>query len=244
MKFNLIVPDCAIEFPRRIVLCSPPCMGKLRDIQSYSGRLQTKKEAEKYARRFETGARKRIDDREQRAVRSIFKGLPDVRSILDVPSGAGRFLRTLASGGRQVIEMDVALEILAFAREKAGRDRVPVSVLQGDASQLPLADESVDCVFCNRLLHHIVSGRERSVILREFHRVSRRWVVVSFFDYRGLGGLRQLLKRLKGRKASYEDQPTREEFTVECAASGFAVKAVVSTGGPWVSQKYFVMEKA
>ena len=63
-------------------------MGKLRDIQSYSGRLQTKKVAEKYAHRFETGARKRIDDREQRAVRSIFNGLEDVRSILDVPSGA------------------------------------------------------------------------------------------------------------------------------------------------------------
>ena len=219
-------------------------MGNVQNIKRYTSRLQSERSAEKYAKRFDTGSRRRIDQREQRAVRKIFIGLKDCRTVLDVPSGAGRFLRTLASGGRQVIEMDVALEILAFAREKAERDKTSVSVLQGDASQLPLADESVDCVFCNRLLHHILSGRERSVILREFHRVSRRWVVVSFFDYRGLGGLRQLLKRLKGRKASYEEQPTREEFTVECAASGFAVKAVVSTGGPWVSQKYFVMEKA
>ena len=139
-------------------------MAHLRDIQSYKGRLQSRKLAEKYATRFETGGRRRIDQREQRAVRSIFKGLEDVKSILDVPSGAGRFVRTLGAGGRLVIEMDVALEILAFAREKAGKEKVRAAVFQGDASQTPFVDEAVDCVFCNRLLHHIVSGDRKSVV--------------------------------------------------------------------------------
>src|SRR6188768_2626018 len=98
-------------------------MARTRDIQSYSGRLQNKQKAEKYARRFDQGARKRIDSREQRAVRSIFSGLKNVQSILDVPSGAGRFLKSLSAGGRRIIEMDVALEILVYAHDKAVREK-------------------------------------------------------------------------------------------------------------------------
>lgn len=213
------------------------------DIKSYSSRLQGKAKAERYAKRFEQGSRKRIDQREQRAVLKIFAGLRDCRSVLDVPSGAGRFLGTLARDGRRVIEMDAAFEILEFARDKAAKARANACVLQGDASRLPLADAAVDCVFSNRLLHHILVPAERQAILREFHRVCRRWTVVSFFNYKGLGRIRSLLKRLKGRQPPYARQPTLEAFSAEAAQSGFRVEAIVPTGLPWVSQKYFVLEK-
>jgi ubiquinone/menaquinone biosynthesis C-methylase UbiE len=164
--------------------------------------------------------------------------------VLDVPSGAGRFLGTLAQGSRRVIEIDVAFEILEFAREKASRARANACVLQGDASRLPLTDGAVDCVFSNRLLHHILGPAERQAILREFHRVSRRWTVVSFFNYKGLARVRGFLKKLKGRAPPYEKQPTLEQFTAEAAQAGFRVLSIVPTGLPWVSQKYFVLEKA
>jgi ubiquinone/menaquinone biosynthesis C-methylase UbiE len=214
------------------------------DIKSYSGRLQGKAKAERYARRFEQGSRKRIDQREQRAVRKIFSRLEGCHSVIDVPSGAGRFLGTLAQGGRRVIEIDVAFEILEFARDKAARSKTSAYLLQGDASRLPFADNSVDCVFSNRLLHHILEPAERQTILREFHRVCRRWTVVSFFNYKGLARVRGFLKKLKGRTPPYEKQPTLEQFSVEAAQAGFCVQEVVPTGLPWVSQKYFVLEKA
>ena len=213
------------------------------DIKSYSRRLQDPVKAERYARRFEQGSRKRIDRREQRAVRRVFDELDDCRSVLDAPSGAGRFLRTLSQGGRRVLEVDVAFEILAYAQEKAATLHADAHVIQADASRLPLADGSVDCVFSNRLLHHILSPAERAAILREFHRVCRRWTVVSFFNYKGLAKLRSFLKRLKGRKPPYKNQPTLKEFSQEAARSGFHVKAVVGTGLPWASQKYFVLER-
>jgi hypothetical protein len=81
-------------------------------------------------------------------------------------------------------------------------------------------------------------------ILREFHRVSRRWTVVSFFNYQGLAGIRNFLKRLKGRKPRYQGQPTLEQFTGEVERCGFRVEDIIPTGPPWVSQKYFVLEKA
>ncbi len=214
------------------------------DIESYRSRLQGKAKAVRYANRFEQGSRKRIDQREQRAVQKIFAGLPGCRSVLDVPSGAGRFLDTLAGNGRRVIEIDAAFEILEFARDKATKARIDTCVLQGDASRLPLADGVVDCVFSNRLLHHILVAAERQAILREFHRVCRRWAVISFFNYKGLGRIRSFLKRLKGRQPPYANQPTLKAFSAEVAKSGFRVQAIVPTGMPWVSQKYFVLEKA
>jgi ubiquinone/menaquinone biosynthesis C-methylase UbiE len=214
------------------------------DIKSYSKRLQDQKKAELYAKRFESGSRQRIDRREQRAVRRIFSTLADCRSVLDVPSGAGRFVQSLSQGGRRVLEVDVSFEILTFARERYLKQKADAHAMQGDASRLPFLDGAVDCVFSNRLLHHIHAPAERKMFLREFHRVSRRYVVVSFFNYKGFARVRSFLKRLKGRVPPYANQPTQAEFVAEAAEAGFRVLEVVPTGMPWVSQKYVVLEKA
>ena len=218
-------------------------MSDSHDLDSYRRRLQSRAKAEKYATRFERGSRRRIDRREQRAVRKVFASLSGCESVVDVPSGAGRFLNTLSQGGRKVVEVDVAFEILEFARERVRRNGMRAVALQGDASRLPLGDASVDCVFSNRLLHHILPSAERVALLHEFHRVCRRWTVVSFFNYKGMARIRGFLKRLKGRRPPYENQPTIEEFSAEVVQSGFRVKRIVATGLPWVSQRYFVLEK-
>jgi ubiquinone/menaquinone biosynthesis C-methylase UbiE len=235
----------SLVFPQRSIIlrAAQSRMSGSHDLKKYRRRLQDKSRAERYAHRFETGARQGIDRREQNAVKKILADLKDCASVLDVPSGAGRFLSTLSDGGRTVLEMDVAFEILEFAQKKAAAGPSPALVLQGDASRLPLTDNAVDCVFSNRLLHHIHLPAERRTLLREFHRVCRRWAVVSFFNYKGMARLRRLLKRLKGRKPPYENQPTFDQFKTEAEQVGFTVKALVPIGPPWLSQKYVVLEK-
>jgi ubiquinone/menaquinone biosynthesis C-methylase UbiE len=213
-------------------------------IETYRQRYRNPGKAERYAKRFERGEHKRQDQREQKAVREIFAALPDCRSVLDVPSGAGRFLKTLAEEGRQVIEADVAFEMLEYARGQSMRKGITAQFLQVDASRLPLTDGAVDAVFCNRLLHHILEVSQRAQFLREFHRVSRRYLVISFFDYRALGAVRRALKRLKGAKPMDERQPSLEKFTQELTATGWKLSLRVPTGPFWVSQKYLVLEKA
>ena len=215
----------------------------MRDTERYSNRMRREELAARYSARFETGPRKRIDQREQRAVRRIFSNLPDCRNILDVPSGAGRFAAALSTKGRHLTEMDVAGEILQFARERTSAQSVAADFAQGDASRLPIGDGAVDCVFCNRLLHHILTVPERAVFLRELHRVTRRWAVVSFFDYQSFKGIRLFFKRLKGRKTTYAGQPTLEEFRREVTDCGFQIQEIVPTGAFWVAQKYFVLRK-
>ena len=216
----------------------------MTDTDSYRSRLQDAGKAWRYATRFERGSRRRIDQREQGAVREIFAELNGCRRVLDVPSGAGRFLAILSQENREVIEMDVALEILEFARQRAAKLGLKAEFMPGDASRLPLSPDSVDVIFCNRLLHHITAAAERAVFLREFHRVTRRYVVVSFFDYQAFGALRRFLKSLKGRQVNYDGQPTLEEFRAETARCGFQVRRIVPTGPVWVAEKYLVLEKA
>lgn len=215
----------------------------LRDIASYRTRLRNETHAAKYAARFERGARARIDRREQRAVKKIFAGLPDCRTVLDVPCGAGRFARTLGEGGRRVVSVDSAREILAHAQKRAIRSGCRATFVHSDAAKLPLPANAVDAVFCNRLLHHILKPEERAIILRELQRVSRRYVVVSFFDYQGFATVRRLLKSLKGSKPKYVGQPNRGQFEREVNACGLRVRELIPTGAAWVSQKYFVLEK-
>jgi ubiquinone/menaquinone biosynthesis C-methylase UbiE len=215
----------------------------MQDIARYRARLQEETEAARYAARFERGSRARIDRREQRALRRILAGLPECRSVLDVPCGAGRFLRTLAESDRRVIGVDAARAILAHARARARAAATPALWIQGDAAHLPLRDAAVDVVFCNRLLHHILKPEERAVILRELRRVARRFVIVSFFDYHRFGALRRWLKRLKGARPNYAAQPTREAFAREVAACGLRLREIVPTGPFWVAQHYFVLEK-
>lgn len=216
----------------------------MAEAKTYKKRFQDKTKAEKYSKRFEKGAHKTIDRREQAAVWKIFSTLDHCRTVLDVPSGAGRFAAALAQGKRKVYESDVAFEILECARKRAKSKEVAAQFVQGDASKLPFRNGGVDCVFCNRLLHHILSPDERLVFLRELYRVSRRYVVISFFDYHSFGFVRRTLKALKGRKPKYAQEPTFEQFQAELTKANLKILTVVPTGPVWVAEKYLVLEKS
>jgi ubiquinone/menaquinone biosynthesis C-methylase UbiE len=137
--------------------------------------------------------------------------------------------------------MDVSHEMLQLSHQRIpGAEKV--HWIQGDAFHLPLADSAVDCLFCNRLLHHFKNADDRLKLLREMRRITRRYVIVSFFDYHRFGKLRVFLKRLRGRRPDYSGHPTKSAFESEVAQAGFAVKKIELTGPPWVAQVYYLLE--
>lgn len=221
-----------------------------RSASVYQKRFQNEARAERYARRFERGSRRCTDRRERWALQQLLANKPEVQTVLDVPTGAGRLLSTLAGVARQVLGMDVAHEILVHAagRRESLRPGAMLGLCQADAMALPLADEAVDAIVCNRLLHHLPDAAERARVLSELHRVSRHYVIVSFFDFHrsgsfGLGALRRWLKRLRGRRPDYSGQPTAAQFAAEVQACGFAVRAVQPIGPFWVAQCYWLLAK-
>ena len=214
---------------------------------TYDARFQNQQNAKGYADRFERPTHRHINQREQRTVAKILGSLSDVASVLDMPSGAGRFLPTLLRPGRRLIEIDVAHEMLQLSRQRVEEGPTGngsrVSWVQGSAFGLPLGDGAVDCIFCNRLLHHFHTPEERIGILRELRRVTRRYVIVSFFDYHRFGPLRVWLKRLRGRRPDYSGHPTKAGFDGEVAQAGFNTVSITPTGPLWVAQVYYLLER-
>ncbi len=56
-----------------------------------------------------------------------------------------------------------------------------VRTLQTSAFAIDLPDNSVDSIFCMRLLHHIQQPEHRLALLKEFHRTTRDSVIISLW---------------------------------------------------------------
>ena len=94
--------------------------------------------------------------------------------ILDLGTGTGDIparIRMRHAHAR-VVGLDLSIPLL-----RAARPRVD-AVVAGSALTLPLRDGAVDIVVCSQLLHHF-GEREAVTLIREAHRVSRGWVVIS-----------------------------------------------------------------
>ncbi len=79
--------------------------------------------------------------------------------ILDIGSGYGKSLSELAArfAPERLITVDADPAARLRAAEAIARSRVPVEWHSANAADLPLADGSVDLVFCHQTLHHIVA---------------------------------------------------------------------------------------
>lgn len=212
-------------------------------IAAYAQRFTAEPAAVKYASRFDHGPRRRIHEREVAAVREVLGSVPAHDTVLDMPCGAGRFFPVLSEQFTSIIAADISPVLLGLAGEKAVELGMNVALACADAKATRFQDESVDCVFCNRLLHHLLTSDERLCVLREIHRISRRFAVVSFFDYRRFLHCRVLIKRLQGRRRNYDQHPGFEEFGREIGDAGFILRQTVQVRPFWTAQKLLLLEK-
>lgn len=117
----------------------------------------------------------------RRALRRVHR-LSPFRSVLDLPSGAGRFLPVFAEFDASLIAMDTSSEMLQKGRRLGDLFDEAPHIIAGSALEIPLADDSVDVAVCIRLLHHFKSPELRIRTLQELARVARVAVVATFFD--------------------------------------------------------------
>lgn len=155
----------------------------------------------------------------RRSLQRIARRAP-FHSVLDCPSGAGRFLPMLAKFGVSAIAIDTAAEMLQQARRFEHLFPDSAAFIAGSAFELPLPDKSVDVVMCARLLHHFAESEKRRKVLQEFVRVARVGVVISYFDacsYRAWKRRRKVARsgRVTGRHAI-----TRDQCKLEAADAG------------------------
>jgi ubiquinone/menaquinone biosynthesis C-methylase UbiE len=165
--------------------------------------------------------------REISIARKALKLAGHPRTVLDLPSGTGRFWEMLAEDkGRKIYAADYNQSMLNVAMEErppaiTGR----IETFQASAFDIPKPDNFVECIFSMRLLHHIGEREDRMKMLREFHRVTADTVVVSLWvDGNYKARKRARLEQHRKHKA-YQNrfvQP-RESIESEMREAGFEI---------------------
>lgn len=115
----------------------------------------------------------RLLEEEEILLRRYFTSLPRESRILDVGTGAGRWLFKLsAEGFTSLTGIDVSERLLGVARRKAAQRNAAVRFERQDAADLRFADCSFDVVLALQQLLSLIEARpEREQTLRNFYRV-------------------------------------------------------------------------
>lgn len=142
-----------------------------------------------------------VNWREQRIVASLL-ATAQLRhgTLLDIPCGFGRFAPLFARLDIATTSADVDGNMVRLARSNRPSPDTGRWV-HTNIFTLPFADNSFDCVFCVRLLHHRFSATERLQMLQELARVSRRCVLLSFYRSTLLHNLARHWRGIRGRLA-------------------------------------------
>src|SRR5207245_6347332 len=74
--------------------------------------------------------------------------------VLEVGCGMGTDLAQFARGGGTVFGLDLTPRHLRIAKARLVHEGVSPRLVQGEAEQLPLQDNSVDLVYSFGVLHH------------------------------------------------------------------------------------------
>lgn len=121
----------------------------------------------------------------ERAMADLVRLMPERRErydvVVDVGCGSGSSLPKLAQrfAPRELVGVDIDPQMLAMARAEAARAGVAAKLLEASNTRLPLADASVDLLFCHQTFHHIV---EQEQALAEFVRVLKPGGLLLFAE--------------------------------------------------------------
>jgi ubiquinone/menaquinone biosynthesis C-methylase UbiE len=156
---------------------------------------------------------------ERRALQRILMSLPDNARVLDAPCGTGRLSDLLIGRGWKTIACDVSAEMLAVAKRRCTRWTDSIRFARMDFLEMGLADRAVTAVFTIRFLVHI-APEDRLRMLREFRRVTERWVVMSMSLSTPWHRLRRRIKQWLGHPKPVRHPVTNRALADELRQAG------------------------
>jgi SAM-dependent methyltransferase len=159
-------------------------------------------------------------------------GLSPAAIVLDVGCGEGRDVAALHERfGWAVIGVDPVARHLHLTREAAPSARLTAGVMEA----LPLADGSVDLVWCREVLSHVPDLDAAFTEVRRVLRPGGRAVVAQVCRTERL-----LPGEATGPLALLGEHPSAEEVEAAARAAGLAVDrrlALASEGGEWAEER-------
>ena len=170
-----------------------------------------------------------------RQLLSIAKS-PD-RTLLDTPSGYGRFTRVFLDRDFDITSADLNLYVLQYQRRLFVDISNPVVA---NVLNLPFGSERFYTVFNFRLLQHFSSEKKRLRTLNELYRVSKKWVIVSVY-------IKSSVHALIKKASTHKGMITMIDFVLwerEIKSAGFKIVAFRRVLPLMHAQTIFLLEKS
>jgi SAM-dependent methyltransferase len=164
-----------------------------------------------YSKKFERHWTERVNNwNEQRLLRRLLHSASILKldgCALDLPCGYGRLYDILRGLGVSVVESDWSFHLLGAARSfhANGENLLPAAgYVRATAFELPFRDRAFELVLSVRLCHHIREHEERLRYLREIMRVSRKWLIFTYFDTASIKNrTHELRRRVNGKRSKW-----------------------------------------
>jgi len=165
-----------------------------------------------------------INKRELEILEKIFRSIEEKSiSVLDVPCGYGRFSELFLKRSLDLTSVDISFPMVLATRKYSPPANSKHHFLVGDIKQLPLKENSFDCIVTIRLFQHVLNSSDRCQILKELHRVAKRIVIISFYRYNLLHSAERWVRcRTKNVKKRISMLPL-SDFVKESNSAGFKV---------------------
>jgi SAM-dependent methyltransferase len=142
-------------------------------------------------------------------------------ALVDIGAGTGQFAAAFSDW--------FDLSVLAVEPSAAMRDRIPrkpgIQVLEGDASSLPLPDESADAAWLSLVLHHIPDLEAAAHEIRRVLRPDAPVLIrggISGTEYDGIENVRWFPETVR----MVDTFPSLTEACAAFAAAGFRLEAL------------------
>lgn len=156
------------------------------DSSDYQREYEEIAEAELYNRAYQDEMLKRWStSREFRLLERLLSSQGHNKLLLDLPCGGGRLSPGIGPHTDLLIEADIAVGQVLYGKRHSNLE-TPQFWMTASAFHIPFRDNSVDGVVCCRLCHHLPTPEERERLVTELLRVSRRFVIMTFFDFYSL----------------------------------------------------------
>jgi SAM-dependent methyltransferase len=182
-------------------------------------------EVEEYERKRYRGIdQKLVHMREKGIIQEILKrvGDRDARA-LDVPCGYGRFSSLLLEQGMYLASSDLSFHMVKRAIERDEESGWPLGVVADCKLGLPFKDGVFSLLLSMRFFHHLHQKEERKAVLEEFSRVTKEWVVLSYYQMNLLHHLQRKLRRKIKKSKTRIKMISRGEFERELREKGFKI---------------------
>lgn len=210
--------------------------------EDYQRNYQKDQEAAIYNAKYRDRWAKRMSTRREVSLLGRLLGSQGrCEVLLDLPCGGGRLSPSMSPHTDLLIEADIALGQLRHGREHSGVS-TPQAWMMASGFHIPLKNASVDGTICVRLNHHLPDKAEREQLVRELLRVSKRFCIMSFFDYYSVKNtFRRLTRPFNGKPPkSTMKVGELQRLARECGARLVAAPALFMIGS---GHRYALMVK-